>query len=189
MLIDITLEITPAMAKDAQGNEKKALAGHLGTHFDLMNREFPLAYTEREGVVFDVSAVAGRDIELSDFDPAPVRRNMFIAFYTGFIEREGYGGERYFSSHPQLSAGLIEFLVERGVSIVGVDFAGLRRGKEHTPADQFCADHGVFVVENLCNLQALLHAGGRFTARTFPMRYAGMTGLPCRVVAQIPQTA
>lgn len=39
MLIDITLKITPKMVTDAQGNEKKALVGHLGTHFDVMNKE------------------------------------------------------------------------------------------------------------------------------------------------------
>ena len=32
MLIDVTLKITPKMVKDAQGNEKKSLVGHLGTH-------------------------------------------------------------------------------------------------------------------------------------------------------------
>ena len=47
MLIDITLKITPKMVTDVQGNEKKALVGHLGTHFDVMNKEFPLEYTKR----------------------------------------------------------------------------------------------------------------------------------------------
>ena len=32
MLIDITLKITPKMALDAQGNEKKALFGHLDVY-------------------------------------------------------------------------------------------------------------------------------------------------------------
>ena len=44
MKIDITLKITPKMVTDAQGNEKKALVGHLGTHFDVMNKEFPFFY-------------------------------------------------------------------------------------------------------------------------------------------------
>ena len=48
MLIDITLRITPKMTKDAQGNLKKALVGHLGTHFDVMNKEFPLEYVRRQ---------------------------------------------------------------------------------------------------------------------------------------------
>ena len=56
MKIDVTLKITPKMAADAQGNEKKVLVGHLGTHFDVMNKEFPLEYTERKAIVFDVIA-------------------------------------------------------------------------------------------------------------------------------------
>ena len=28
------------MVTDAQGNEKKALVGHLGTHFDALNKDF-----------------------------------------------------------------------------------------------------------------------------------------------------
>ena len=42
MYIDITTKITPKIITDAQGNEVKALSGHLGTHFDVMNKEFPL---------------------------------------------------------------------------------------------------------------------------------------------------
>ena len=68
MLIDITLKITPKMVTDAQGNEKKALVGHLGTHFDVMNKEFPLEYTKRKAIVFDISGVEGRDIGVSDVD-------------------------------------------------------------------------------------------------------------------------
>lgn len=189
MLIDLTLEITPRMASDAQGNEKKTLVGHLGTHFDVMDKDFPLEYTRRQGVVFDVSgaAKAGRDIGLEDIDIEQAGAGMFVAFYTGFIEQEGYGSRIYFREHPQLSKDLIQMLVRRNVSLIGVDFAGVRRGREHTPMDQYCADRGVFVIENLCNLSALLAAskGGSFTAHTYPMRYAQMSGLPCRVVAEV----
>lgn len=185
MLIDITLKITPEMMKPSQGNENKALVGHLGTHFDVMDKEFPIEYTERNGIVFDVSNVSGREIERSDIDLACVGKDMFVAFYTGFIETENYGSRRYFAEHPQLSAELIDALLEKGVSIIGVDFAGIRRGKEHIPVDQKCANRGVFVVENLCNLKEVLKSGRRFTACTYPMNCAGMTGLPCRVIAKV----
>ena len=185
MLIDITLMITPKLAQDAQGNEKKALVGHLGTHFDVMDKVFPLEYTERRGIAFDVSAVSGRDIEIEDIALDEVDKEMFVAFYTGFIEEVGYGCPAYFKEHPQLSDELIDALLEKGISIIGVDFAGVRRGREHTPKDKYCADRGVFVVENLCNLKAAIDAGGRFTACTYPMNYAQMTGLPCRVIARV----
>lgn len=185
MKIDITLKITPKMATDAQGNERKALVGHLGTHFDVMNKEFPLEYTERKGIVFDVSGVKGRDIDIVDIDLNKVTNDMFVCFYTGFIEEEGYGTRKYFTEHPQLSKELLNALLQKNVSMIGVDFAGVRRGKEHTPTDQYCADHGVFIIENLCNLCSVLKNGTIFIANTYPMNYAEMTGLPCRVVADI----
>lgn len=185
MLVDITLKITPKMVMDAQGNEKKALTGHLGTHFDVMNKEFPLEFTERKAVAFDISGVQNRDVEISDIDIEKVEKDMFVAFYSGFIEEEGYGSKKYFTEHPQLSDELIDKLLDKGVSLIGVDFAGIRRGKEHTPKDQYCADRGAFVIENLCNLKTVIEAGGMFTACTYPMSYTDMTGLPCRVVARI----
>lgn len=184
MLVDITLKITPKMAIDAQGNEKKALVGHLGTHFDVMNKEFPLEYTERKGIVFDVSTIENRDIEASDIDFNQVEKDMFVCFYSGFIEKEGYGSQIYFAYHPQLSNDLIEKLIASKVSIIGIDFAGVRRGKEHTPTDQHCADNGVFIIENLCNLKFLRDNAKSFIACTYPMNYADMTGLPCRVIAK-----
>ena len=185
MKIDITLKITPKMVTDAQGNEKKALVGHLGTHFDVMNKEFPLDYTKRTGLVFDVSKVVGRDIDGTDIELKEVIKDSFVAFYTGFIEKEGYGSKQYFTEHPQLSDELIDALIEKGVSIIGIDCAGIRRGKEHTPKDQYCAEQGVFVVENLCNLKTVIENKSSCMIYTFPMNYADMTGLPCRVVAEV----
>lgn len=189
MLHDITLAITPAMVKDAQGNEQKALVGHLGTHFDVMNKEFPLVYSKRKGIVFDVHTVKHRDIDICDIAIEQVEKDMFVCFYTGFIEETGYGNKHYFQEHPQLSDALIEELLQRGVSIIGVDFAGVRRGSEHTPKDQYCADHGVFIVENLCDLKPLADTTKKsLSIYTFPMRYLGMSGLPCRVVAEYEET-
>lgn len=42
MLIDLTLKITPKMPGGCAGKRKKSLAGHLGTNFDVMNKEFSL---------------------------------------------------------------------------------------------------------------------------------------------------
>lgn len=146
---------------------------------------FPLEYTERDGIIFDVSSITGRDIEVNDINLELIHDNMFVAFYTGFIEEVGYGGSVYFKEHPQLSKNLIKVLVEKHISIIGIDFAGVRRGAEHTPTDQYCADQGVFIIENLCNLKSVLKHGTNFKAHTYPMNYAEMTGLPCRVVAEV----
>ncbi len=185
--IDLTVCVTPQMVTDAQGNEKKAFAGHIGTHFDVMNKTFPLDYTEREAVVFDISANGQGETQVADIDLSLVGEGMFVAFHSGCIDRMGYGGKEYFTQHPQLSMPLIQSLIDRRIAIIGVDFAGVRRGKEHTPTDQVCADHGIFIVENLCNLSAVLKGSShaRFKAYTFPVNFSGITGLPCRVVAGV----
>jgi len=187
LLIDITLKVTPQMIRDAHHNEQKSFDGHLGTHFDVMDQEFPLSYTQRKAVVFDVSGVKDRDIETDDIEILKIEPQMFVAFHTGFLENTGYGSKAYFTRHPQLSENLVEELLKIPVSIIGLDFAGMRRGKQHLPWDQHCAQKGVFVIENLCNLAQVLAAQPHalFNAHTYPLNYAGMTGLPCRVVAQI----
>lgn len=185
MKIDITLKITPEMLNAAKENENKDLTGHLGTHFDVMDKEFPLEYTQRKAVVFDVSDIKNRDIDVCDIDLDKVGAEMFVAFYTGFSEREEYGTQRYFKEHPQLSNELIDVLLEKRISVIGVDFAGVRRGKEHTPKDQYCADRGVFIVENLCNLKAVISTGGELVVHTYPMNFTRLSGLPCRVIAEM----
>lgn len=186
MKIDLTINVTPRMVNDAQGNEKKAFTGHIGTHFDVMDKVFPLEYTSLNGIVFDIKNVGNGETGVEEVDLSLVEEGMFVAFCSGFVEEEGYGSSRYFKEHPQLSRELIEALVDKKVAIIGIDFAGVRRGKEHTPTDQLCADNGIFIVENLCNLDKVLDgkAVTRFVANTYPMNFSGMTGLPCRVVAE-----
>lgn len=185
MLIDITLKITPDMVKVSSENTHPSLVGHIGTHFDVMEEEFPLSYTQRKAVVFDVSSVKDRDIDLDDIAIDEIEENMFVAFYTGFVEEVPYGTKEYFSAHPQLSYALVDALLEKKISIIAIDCAGIRRGKEHVPIDRHCAERGTFVIENLCDLDKVIREDRCFTARTFPVRYEGVTGLPCRVVAEI----
>jgi len=188
MLVDLTYKVTKLAQRNAFNNEQMSSFGHLGTHFDVMNKVFPLDFLKRDGIAFDVTAEKGREIEANDIDLRLVHPKMFVAFYTGFIELEAYGSVRYFKEHPILSNDLIDQLLELQVSIIGIDFAGVRRGDEHTPKDQYCADRGVFIVENLCNLASLLEGNSsrNFIANTFPINFEGMSGLPCRVVAELP---
>ena len=187
MFIDLSVPVSASMREQTLAREPLAAFGHLGTHFDVMNKPFPLSFLERPGIAFDVSGAGGRDIAPADLDLSLVQPGMFIALHTGFSETAEYGSPPYFTSHPQLSPRLIDDLVARQISILGIDCAGVRRGPEHTPTDQYCADHGVFIVENLCHLRNLLdgHRHRLFTAHTYPVHFLDMTGLPCRVAAEI----
>ncbi|MCF8001765.1 MAG: cyclase family protein [Halanaerobiales bacterium] len=187
MFIDLTLEITPEIRAKVQQNQNRIIGGHLGTHFDVMDKKFPLEYLERDGIIFDVSTIRDRDIKIDDIKIEKIKSDMFVAFHSNFIEDVGYGEKEYFKEHPQLSKDLIDTLLEKNISIIGVDFTGIRREEEHTMIDEFCAEEDVFIVENLCNLKEVLkeNSSVEFTAHTYPVKYTGMSGLPCRVVAEI----
>lgn len=182
MLIDITLRVTPKMVKDINGTERKSFSGHIGTHFDVMDKVFPIEYTRRVGKVFDVTWVGERDIDICDIDTNEIESGMFVAFNTGWIEEFDYGTPEYAHGHPQLTHTLIDYLIEKKISLIGIDAPGIRRSHEHTPADQKCADNNIFVIENLTGLSQLCNK--KAIINTYPMNFRDMSGLPCRVVAE-----
>ena len=188
MKIDLTYNLTKEKISGwttGLSDKDKGLMsfGHMGTHFDAMNKEFSLDFTELRGVVFDVSHISERDIEISDVDLEKVRAGDFVLFHTGTIERYEYASDDYSQKFPQISWELIKNLVERKVKIIGVDTRGLRKGGEHPKADQFCADNGTFVIENLVNLDKICGAEN-LTIHTYPLNIRGFTGIPSRVVAE-----
>ena len=187
MLVDLSVLVTKFASREALDNEKIVAFGHLGTHFDVMNKEFPLAFVRRKGIIFNVKGIFDREITAQDIDLTLVEPEMFIAFYSNFIEEIEYGSKEYFKNHPQLSDALIDQLLQKKISIIGVDFAGIRRGAEHTPKDQYCADRNVFVVENLNNLHAVIRNEKYKLCimNTYPIKFTGLSGLPCRVVAEV----
>ncbi len=187
MLIDLSVLVSKQKSEKAFTQEKSALFGHLGTHLDTMNREFPLHFMKREAIVFNVKGIINNEINLNHIDLSLVKPDMFVAFYSGFPENTKYGSKGYFSDHPQLSHNLIDALLDKNISLIGIDFAGVRRGKEHTPKDEFCANRGVFIVENLCNLDKIILVNKSATCilNTYPVKFEGLSGLPCRVVAEI----
>ncbi|GBG56919.1 cyclase [Sporomusaceae bacterium FL31] len=161
--------------------------GHIGTHFDVMDKKFPLENTERRGILFDVSHVKEREIEADDINIDKITDHDFVMFYTGCLKENKFGTPEYLQTHLELSNALITELLNKKVSMIGIDFPGIRKPAEHPQADQYCADHGVFVIENLANLDELLATAKEqpFLVHTYPVNYEGLTGLPCRVVAEV----
>ena len=187
MKIDLTVPVREDLWHDVFRNEQMASLGHLGTHFDVRDKQFDMENTIRCGKLVDVRDVHNRDIDIEDLGNLVIEVKDFIIFHTGFLKEVGYGGKVYFADHPQLSMALIDHLMDKKVSLIGLDAAGIRRGEEHTPTDQYCADRDVFIIENLDNLDILQSqaAGKPFRVYTFPINFEGMSGLPCRVVAEI----
>lgn len=164
----------------SQDNPHVAM-GHIGTHLDAYEKTaIPLEYFKSSAVLFDVRGIS--EVSEDDVDMALVRQGDFVLFRTGRIEEHPYGEAAYFDNHPQLSSALIEALADRKIRFIGVDCPGIRQHSEHEAADRFCEQNGIYVIENLCNLESIHEQ--RFTVYAMWLEEDEMTGLKCRVIAE-----
>lgn len=190
MYIDLTLSTDKwNIKKEVLDDRSTAIvnSGHVGTHIDIpLKTEIPLDYMLNRALLFDVSHIKGRDIEVDDIDILSIQAGDCILFKTDRIKDFPYGTKDYFHKHPQLSDALIDRLIEKQIHIIAIDAAGIRRGREHVLADKRCEAQGIYIIENIDNLDQLTEkTKAPFMVHIMWLRFPGKTGLPCRVVASI----
>lgn len=107
-----------------------------------------------------------------------------VLVHTGWDRH--FGTERYGHGAPFLATDAVEYLIERGVALVGIDSLNIddtESGGER-PAHSLLLGAGVHVVEHLTNLGALPRTGARFTAA--PPAIEGFGTFPVRAFAEVP---
>lgn len=193
MLVDLTLALDmndPIIGKATTDQNSFMSNGHIGTHLDTyLQTPIPAEFYHRRGVVVDATVYTQRDVEISPdvLRERDVRSGDFIIFYTGALEKFGYGTKNYFKDHPQLSWELIGLLLELKVSLIGLDAAGVRRPGEHKTADQKAEEQGTYIIENINNVGELVRLAGErdFSIFTGWTGFRGYSGLQCRVIADL----
>lgn len=185
--IDLTTKVEkdhPMMIQAAKKENPLAAMGHIGTHLDTyLHHPIPLEYICSRGILFDVRGL--EEAALWDVPWKQVQEGDFVLFRTGRMEETSYGTEAYFAEHPCLSRELILKLTEKKVHFIGIDAPGIRRHEEHTKADCFCEDRGVYVIENISGLEKI--AADVFEVYTMWLDDPDMSGLKCRVVAAVKE--
>jgi kynurenine formamidase len=165
--------------------------------------EMPLDWFYGSGVVIDISALeshAAADVTLVKAALAEsnhaISAGDIVLFRTGNDRR--WGQRSYFSTGPGVSAEATRWLIDQGVRLMGIDAWGFdaplhhqaERAKATGGADVFWAAHFVGTeleychMERLANLDALPATG--FTVCAFPLKVAGGSAGPARVVAMLP---
>ncbi len=126
-------------------------SGHIGTHIDVYNKsEVPENYFESDGVIVDCRSYhINQEIGMDSIQNLKIEQGTFVIFRTDMMKKYPYGSEKYINNHYQLSMELIDYLSSKKINFIGVDFAGIRRGKEHFEADIKCENREVYVIENL----------------------------------------
>lgn len=201
MLIDLTLDVQSSRVKAALQIQQSAaetelpttvtrpehqMEGHIGTHFDVMDKEFPLDSFKTPGKLVDISGIRGREIEISDMAQIEINAGDTVILFTGYMEELGYENRMYWKRSADLSDAAVSYLIAKRIRLIAVDAAGAQRPSKHQRVDQRCADNGIFIVENLANVNALAaYPNAPFTVYTAPLKRSGLTGLPCRVIVDM----
>ncbi|MCP4004180.1 MAG: cyclase family protein [bacterium] len=187
---------------------------HGGTHLDapihfaadgLTTDQIPLKNLIAPGVVIDISQKAANDrnyrLSVADVE-AFEKKHGRIASNTIVLLRSGWSrfwpdakkylgddtpGDASKLQFPGYGAESARFLVEsRKVSLLGIDTASIDYGKsDDFTVHRITAALGVGGLENLTGLEKLPPVG--FLVMALPMKIAGGSGGPVRVVAVVPR--
>ncbi|MFC4224098.1 cyclase family protein [Lysinibacter cavernae] len=172
------------------------LGSHSGTHLDAPSHTVPAGPTldqltlgqligeARVVRVPDASALSVISLDTVRDQLDGVGPNTMVLFDTGWSQ---YFGEDEYYRHPSLDVGIAHFLIEHGVTVLGVDTLN----PDHTPAadeefvglpvhDAFLGAGNV-IIENLTNLAAI--DWPRPTVIALPLSLGAVDGSPVRVVA------
>ena len=173
----------PAKTRRSTNGNPPSSRRDTGAHLDrLLETPIPLDSFRSRGLLVDVrDECARREIRPDDL-PERVLPGDFVIFWSGRLERLGYGSREYLDAPFALSWELVDHLLERRVRFIGVDARGIRGNAEHRRADEHYERGGAFVIENLSDLERL-PVGMPLTVYTLCFDNGG-TGVPCRVVAE-----
>jgi kynurenine formamidase len=164
--------------------------------------EMPLDWFYGTGVVLNISALGtNQAADVSVVETALMEADHRISAGDIVLFRTGndrlWGQREYYSAGPGVSADATRWLIDRGVRLMGIDAWSFdaplhhqsRQAKATGRCDIFWAAHYVGTeleychMERLANLAALPSTG--FTICAFPLKVAGGSAGPARVVAML----
>jgi arylformamidase len=123
------------------------------------------------GLTIEREHLAGHESQL-----CACRRVVFTTLW-----HRRWGAANYLSAHPVITGPAAQLLVDWGVQLVGVDTPSVDR----PPFEAHLAllGHGVLIVENLTNLDAI--PVDAFQLVALPLKILGRDGSPVRAVALV----
>lgn len=188
----IVLEEAMTHEKDYCHVDHLDFGSHTGTHIDAPYHflpdgkritDFPVSKFVGCGTAIDLRyKKAGEAIEPADLELSldQVLPGDFVVLQTGWYEK--FGTEEYLD-HPYVSKAAAELLVQKGVSIVAVDFMNVDPTLwELWEAHPAFLGNDVLIVENINN-SLELEAGKRYRFFFAPIKLQDSDGGPIRAVA------
>ncbi len=179
------------------------MSEHTGTHMDAPlhfiaqgdahygTDEIPLERLAGRAATIEATGLSPRETLTADHirewekKYGSIERKDRVLVRFGWDERWATGpeGRRFLEDWPGLGKDAAEYLVEKGVSLVGCDTLAIdASGDEKFPAHYTLLGSEVYIIENLKNLD-LLPPFCTFMA--FPLKIRGGSGSPVRAFALV----
>lgn len=166
-----------------------SMYSHTGTHLDVPSHmevngktidDLALDHFVGSAFVVDISSFDFCTLsDLLDYEEA-IDAVDFLLFYTGFEAH--WGSLKYFGNYPSLTPEVSQWLLSKNLKGVGVDAISI----DTIDTTDFVNHHtllenDLIIVENLCNLKALI--GQTFTLHAAPLPIGDGDGSPTRAYA------
>lgn len=184
----VVLERVDKLEEGSNANvSRMAMSVHTGTHVDAPYHfladgksveRLPLrALTGRAYVLHlpDVDLVTAEVLEKADIPP----RTRRLLFKTRNSEYWAHKSNTFQPEFVGISADGANYLVKRGVKLVGVDYLSVAPFRESRPTHEILLKSGVVIVEGL-DLSEI--SQGRYTLYCLPLKLSGSDGAPARAI-------
>ena len=184
----VRLERVSSIADGAKANVSTLYCGvHVGTHVDAplhfvdgarSVETLPLKVLTGRAYVVDLRKAEVLDaatLEASDIPPR-TRRILFKTRNSALWARKEPEFRKDFVA---VDASGAEWLVRKGVQLVGVDYLSVAPFGDSKPTHRILLEAGVVVVEGL-NLSEV--SQGRYTLYCLPLKLVGSDGAPARAI-------
>ena len=202
---DISIPITPdmpvwpgdpavsmkRMSKIEEGDNANvthvSLSAHTGTHVDAPFHFLPDGATLESvpleimiGRAYVLHLPGARLITADVLKQAEIpQRTRRLLFKTRNSDIWASGEKDFQTDFVALSPDGAQYLVERGIQLVGIDYLSIAPYKESRPTHEILLKKGVFILEGI-NLTAVVQ--GRYTLYCLPLNLQGVDGAPARAI-------
>jgi kynurenine formamidase len=137
--------------------------------------------TIKEGIVIDARSRSSWEKIGLDYLPKANLRGKAILFNFGW---DKYWGKEQYFTYPFISDELIDELIQKEVSLVGVDTINIDDSRDlKRPAHTKLLDNEILIVENLKNLEMLHNYNFKFYC--VPIKAKKVAAMPIRAFAEI----
>lgn len=174
-------------AGDNTNTTRFEMSAHTGTHVDAPYHFInhgkgvdQLSLKILTGRVYvlhlaDLSVITAADLEKADIPP----RTRRLLIRTRNSEYWAKGVKEFQTDFVGLTADAADYLVKRGVKLIGVDYLSVAPYKQSRPTHEILLRNNVIIVEGL-NLAEV--AQGRYMLYCLPLKLKGADGAPARAI-------